>query len=275
MDTLIHHFSDVHFEINGYDLKFLRNMPGGDVLIMNGDIHCAKYFKENANDATARSAKRGMLRLGEKLFSQYKKVIHVMGNHEHYGGVIEDSASIFREFYKSQRFYNVHVLENDVIEHNDIVFVCATLWTDCNKRNPLDMYNVNKGMNDYYTILSVEDFRQIQIEDTIKIHEHSRDFIFDTVAKYKDKTVIVATHHAPSRKSEPNRSTAISAGYYSDLDELIYMNPQIKFWIHGHTHNNVFYNIGETKVTTAMYGYEFYERTKETPFLLGSITIKD
>jgi hypothetical protein len=43
--------------------------------------------------------------------------------------------------------------------------------------------------------------------------------------------------------------------YVSDLDDLIFDNPQIKYWSHGHTHESVDYMIGDCRVVCNPRGY--------------------
>lgn len=51
----------------------------------------------------------------------------------------------------------------------------------------------------------------------------------------------------------------MNGGYSSEMTEFITNNPQIKFWTHGHTHDNFDYMVGTTRVVCNPRGYINYE----------------
>jgi len=56
----------------------------------------------------------------------------------------------------------------------------------------------------------------------------------------------------------------MNGGFSSDLSEFIMDRPQIKYWQHGHHHNESDYMLGETRVVCNPRGYIRYEqRAKE------------
>ena len=79
--------------------------------------------------------------------------------------------------------------------------------------------------------------------------------------KYKDKDIVVVTHHAPCSQSiSPEYvNDFLNPFYASDLSEFILNNQNIKVWCHGHIHSNSDYNIGETDILCNPYGYANYE----------------
>lgn len=268
----IHHCSDIHLEINGLIPPPLLKTEGGDLLILNGDITCARFFAKGKNDPAARGQQKMMKKLNKEVFSKYKQVVYVLGNHEHYGYNIDYSLTTMVDWFKTNKFENVIVLENGVIDlENGMKLFAATLWSDLNKMNPLSVRDVELGMNDYRVIGIGVDNDVLSGEDTVRLHEKSLKALKNCLKE--DGDFIVVTHHAPSRLSETNRPTAISPGYYSELDEMIMDNPKIKYWLHGHTHYKANYEIGETKVRTAMYGYRSYEPNLAQNFKLGEIEL--
>jgi hypothetical protein len=95
-------------------------------------------------------------------------------------------------------------------------------------------------------------------DDTLKFHKKSKQFLLDTLPMFKNQKVWVLTHHAPSYQSvHPKyRSAGIANGaYVSDLDDLIFDNPNIKYWSHGHTHESFDYMIGGCRVICNPHGY--------------------
>ena len=142
---------------------------------------------------------------------------------------------------------------------NDIHFVFATLWTDINKGNPIDVSG-SGVMNDYRHIMIYDDslesgVRYLTPYDTMKIHSDHREFISEKVQGHEK--VVVMTHHAPHMLSSGGHSTDKSSVFYccTDLEDVILDNPQIKFWIAGHTHSKADYHIGDTRILSNPRGY--------------------
>ena len=70
------------------------------------------------------------------------------------------------------------------------------------------------------------------------------------------QTCALPIYHAPSPRSEaPGYANGLlSPAFVSDLGALIEQSG-IPLWIHGHTHYNVDYQIGATRVLTNQRGY--------------------
>ena len=109
----------------------------------------------------------------------------------------------------------------------------------------------------------MNDFRIIQYKDSIFtpsdalfIHNQSLDWITRRLREYSNNKTVIVTHHAPSMKSHNDRhSSGLEAAYCSSLEYVMDFNPHIKYWIHGHTHDNVNYKINETTVFSNQCGY--------------------
>lgn len=237
--------SDVHLECAHLEL------PGGDVLILAGDLAEAKHLTgpEYQKFFTVECAK-------------YQKVFYVLGNHEHYMNIFEETYDDVKELLPD----NITLLENESVEYNGVVFLGATLWTDLNKRDPETMNAIRHYMSDYrYIKYFSEKFnKEIKISPdmTVDKHEASLAYFKEYLSATPDKPVVVITHMAPSAlsvaekyKNEPITNSA----YYSDLSEFILDHPNIKVWCHGHTHTPFDYKIGETRVLCNPRGYFPYE----------------
>ena len=73
-----------------------------------------------------------------------------------------------------------------------------------------------------------------------------------------DKKFIVMTHHSPSMKSVHPKFGVDALNYaFSNtrLEDFIMDNPNIKYWVHGHTHDSHDYMIGECRVVCNPRGY--------------------
>jgi hypothetical protein len=67
---------------------------------------------------------------------------------------------------------------------------------------------------------------------------------------------VEGTHHAPSPRSVPpqHAGSLMNAAFVSDLEDFV-RESGVKLWIHGHTHYNVDYSIGTTRVYSNQRGY--------------------
>jgi len=76
------------------------------------------------------------------------------------------------------------------------------------------------------------------------------------MSRHDPSRTIVVTHHAPSSRSIPpqNVGDTLSAAFASDLDLMIQAS-RVPLWIHGHTHYNVDYQIGMTRIYSNQRGY--------------------
>jgi len=226
---LLNFLSDLHLEFGPMPDK----LPGGDVLILSGDISsdCKTSFIERASES-------------------YEHVIYVFGNHEYYGGEMDQVEFTVRK--SLEHCDNVHVLQNESVTLNGVTFHGTTLWTDMNKENPLTLHAVEQSMNDYYEILYRE-FRFTAL-DALREHKIARKFLENSV---KEDDVVI-THMAPSYLSihpKYQHDMHLNGGYASDLSGLMLdANPQL--WFHGHVHNSFDYTIGETRILCNPRGYK-------------------
>jgi 3',5'-cyclic AMP phosphodiesterase CpdA len=238
--------SDLHLECNedGYGVPDLGE---GDVLILGGDILCARHFK---TDGKLHKVYDDFL---QKCVENFDEVIYLQGNHEAYGYNYEGTWKVLKEHLPS----SIHLLENDFVKIKDWVFLCCTLWTDFRNENPLEMMEASRFLNDYRTIRIGSNYRKLNPDDTLGFHKKSRAFLEEKLEEFKNQKVWVATHHAPSYESiHPKyRMETTNGSYASNLDDLILSNPQIKYFSHGHTHSSFRYKIGECEVICNPRGY--------------------
>ena len=79
--------------------------------------------------------------------------------------------------------------------------------------------------------------------------------------------MVVATHHAPSiqgiDKERHVRSASIWPGYFTPLEAFIEAHPRIKVWVHGHTHLQKAYTIGQCQVLSNARGYIGHEHSAD------------
>lgn len=259
--------SDLHLEFD--DLV----LPGGDILILSGDVAEAKHLKKDQYSPDLvllpheRKRPDRYMRFFVEECSKYRHVIYVMGNHEHYGGRFDKTYSHLKDNLPS----NIKLLEKETVEIEGVLFVGATLWTDCNNADPITMYTLKHGMNDYRVVQNYyadqNQYFKLIPEFTYADHVKAKSFIGKTATANPDKTIVVVTHHSPSKRSikpKYERDVHMNGGYSSNLDEFVMDHPNIKFWTHGHTHDMFDYMIGQCRVICNPRGYSGYEeRAKE------------
>jgi hypothetical protein len=286
--------SDVHLE---FGQLVLENTENAEVLVLSGDICTACDLR--VTDGILSSAKTDRyMEFFTECSKNFPHVIYVMGNHEHYHGDYADSIVHIKHALK--HLQNIHVLDKEVWELDDHVFIGGTLWTDMNGECEMTMNHVSRRMNDFQICknssrvvnfktfepkqkpegMSDEDFNLLPYEqryknvfktreatlspqDVVVDHKAMLKVIEDTYANIPPwKTVVVCTHHAPSKGSEHPRykhDTLMNGAYNSQLDNFIMDRPGIKLWTHGHTHEDFDYMIKSCRVVCNPRGYINYE----------------
>lgn len=263
--------SDLHLEFEDIDLK---NTDGAEVLILSGDImiaedlHSHPHMEYNpySTGSLADLGRRQKTALRFRDFlkrcsTEFPHVVYVAGNHEFYHGKWKASLQHLRE--ECDKFPNVYFLERDIKVINEVSFIGATLWTDCNKGDPLTLHALADMMNDYRIIRNDEHkYCKLRPAHSMYRHQQTLAYLKAVLPDLKDKKVVFVGHHAPSDLSTHPRyvnETLMNGGYRSDLSELILDNPQIVLWTHGHMHDPFDYNIGSTRVVCNPRGYKGHD----------------
>ncbi len=234
-------FSDIH-------LEFGRSMPELDYHIEIPDMEA---------DLVVAAGDIGTGTMGATwLRNRFPKsqVVYVMGNHEYYGGRIPGAKEKIMRCLKMHN--NIHVLDDEILTIKDWKLFACTLWTDFNLNgNPEQAMSHSRSiMNDYRSI-EYED-RKLEPLDTMTLHYRSRKKIESFLQENDPSQSIIITHHSPCYQSiEGSRINAIErSSYTSDMIRLI-EEYQPAYWIHGHIHRTMEYNVGKTKIIQNGLGY--------------------
>lgn len=230
--------SDLHLEF-GNNLS----LPGGDVLLLAGDICVASNFMKQDHPHHVNAAKRA-IDFTNNEFTKYDKVFGIMGNHEHYHGVFNNTKMVLDDQLGSV----IHYLDNEVVFLNDEwMLFGGTFWTDYDNHNFHIMYTAGVGMADHHVIKyidSVGNWFKFSPEQAYQENEKARKALREALQKYSDKKFVIMTHHAPtSRSSHPKwggTNNLLNYAYYNTrLDSLLdEYRDNIKYWVHGHTHDS-------------------------------------
>ena len=233
--------SDLHLEFGRVELI---SAPA-DILVLAGDICVA-----------------GISGYYEKFFEacavQFEKVLYVLGNHEFYGGNIETTADALRE--KLGYIRNLWLMDDYRWFPIGLsgAIVGTTLWSEI----PIAEEGlVAEFMTDYYEISTASG--KLTVRDENELHRERLAWLAENIMEAE----VVITHHLPSYRSvaPKYRNSPVNSAFANRLDDLIAANPQIKLWVHGHTHEKLDYRIGETRIVCNPRGYYGIE-TKRVEF---------
>ena len=283
--------SDLHLEFETIELK---NTENADVLILAGDICVASSLMPD-NKCLEGTASDTYHKFFQQVTGEFKNVIYIAGNHEHYHGDFKNTTKELRKHLKYMD--NLHILDNNTCHLDGVCFIGCTLWTDLNKEDPMTIENIKSLMNDFRIIKNSNNSKVACIpdnnemldecevsrllypllynkvdsftpKDSIKEHKKSLKFINnvyhddDSVEKF-----VVVGHHAPSSLSISERYISdrdMNGGYYSDLSEFILDHPKITHWFHGHMHEKFSYKIGDTTIVCNPRGYSGHDKGADT-----------
>lgn len=261
---LIKPISDIHLEFADFYLP-KTDKDKDTVLVLAGDtglVHKSEHLHERFLPFISRCA------------YQYKHVVMIFGNHEHYHGSFLLTEEKFLNGFCHFNINNVSILEKQSVVIDNVAFICATLWTDCDKGSPHAQFEWSQGMADsnYIRTGPHKDLaynRRFTAQDTMNDHIKAKQFIWPEVDKYKaeGKKTVVVVHHGVSGQSIHRKYTGSLFNMFFSSE----MTPEIQehqpdIIIHGHTHIAFDYMIDNTRVIVNPRGYEGYE---EDPVLRG------
>lgn len=233
--------SDLHLECFPFPEALRLKIPDFDILVCVGDViegKCKEGFKFLRSLAGA------------------KPIVFVMGNHEYWYSTLPIEIEKAKKFAKE---YQITLLENDEIDLLGCHFIGGTLWTDYTFSGPKLDHNAPTGEK-VFTALGNDRPQPFLVNDSINLHQKTRQMIAKSVAKYDGgMPIVVVTHHAPLFECLPKNAigTFWAGNCASDLSELTDMG-KIKLWVHGHLHHSVDFKrpLG-TRIICNPLGYHF------------------
>jgi len=230
-------YSDLHLEFGDF---ILPDNIDGDVMILAGDIITFKDYSP----------------LSRMLEKWTKPVLYVAGNHEYYNcmPMIEENIKFKEWLYNNHP--NVIFLQDEGVTINGINFFGGTMWTDYNNSDEDAIYYGHTRMNDY-RMIRVDKELLLSPHYTIKLHN---EFVQKLLAWFDiplEGERVIITHHAPtSFQDSAYIGSKLTAAYLS-LDMIpVIKKYQPNIWIHGHTHECLKTQIGETLIISNQRGYK-------------------
>jgi Icc-related predicted phosphoesterase len=272
--------SDLHLEFHA-----LGDLSGGDILILSGDIWTVAPMRERAQDADSRKLRKRYTKFCVEELSKYKIIFLVLGNHEYYHGIFEDTPNILREFL-AKHVPHAIVLDNEFHDWEGVRFIGSTLWATYGY-NGINHVAIQRGMNDFTCIrthIRLEDYdfplpsrgRTLIVRDLWYEHFKARVFLHDALEwKGLEKKLrglpvsyeggrnelpsVVITHHAPSWLCD-KEGGILTEGYASNQHDLILREKPV-MWTHGHTHESGRVTVGNTLIVSNQRGIFGCERS--------------
>jgi predicted phosphohydrolase len=237
----IHLASDYHNEFG----RFQEQAPDAELLILAGDVD---HGIEGARWAIGHFP--GM------------QIIYVAGNHEYYGGNKDHLAARLNALSRARAGF--HFLDNRTVILGHLRIIGCTLWPDfrilgaahfreaCRTAAPM--------VENKFLVCGQDNgqLRPVTVRDLVRFNLQSVRFLERELARAFAGPTIVVTHYAPSLQSVPGhkRSSLGAAREGCDLEWLIRKHSDaIALWVHGHTHYNVDYMIGSTRIVSNQRGY--------------------
>jgi len=252
--------SDLHLEFCS-----APELPGGDILLLAGDIFQASLLAPHRTDKEARKARGRAIKFCKEQLGKYHTVFYVTGNHEAWGSTIEDTGALMGRFLEEYA-PGVIFLDNATAEIEGVTFLGTTLWAkSCT--DSADEWRAVNAMRDFSRIKTTSEppknmqlyqgRRAFQPSDANRLYEINKAFITE-VAAATTNPIILITHHAPTFASGHGidfGSAYLDDVYCGNLVDIFFECPHIKYAVHGHTHCAEDYNVGETRVLSNPRGY--------------------
>ncbi len=249
----VHVLSDLHLGV--HDME--RPLTDADVVVLAGDI------------GPPRLAAAWALRFD-------RPVLYVLGNHEFYGGDIDETAAELAQLCAGTQ---IHLLDDGELVIDGMRFLGSTLWTDFllqgdGAPKQLAVDAAQRFMRDFSRIRGGDGdtlFTPADAAARFARHAAWLDAQLDTA--HAGPTVVI-THHAPSPRSIHPRfaDSVLNACFVSDAEHLVGAE-RARWWIHGHTHDSFDYDLRGTRVICNPRGYA-KDGVNENPLFDPGLTIE-
>ena len=237
--------SDIHREFGHNPL--VPNI-GADVLVLAGDIGYAE-------DSTIEWIR-------DELAGRYEAILYVPGNHEFYGLDYHRANSHMEEM---AMYGEYEWMNNKAVEVSGQRFVGTPLWANfCHEAR--SMLQAGAAINDFHKIRYNGDV--LTPADMLDLHDEAKAFLL----KETRPGDVVITHWPPTLKAaHPDYPMDGIARYFSaDIPEVIEAT-RPTLWICGHTHHNVNFMLGETRILSNQGGYPHEHSVGYNPGLIVEV----
>jgi len=229
--------SDLHLEFleNKEFLKINPLLPGGDVLLLAGDIVPFAVMAKHSD-------------FFSYISDTFKTTYWIPGNHEYYHSDISSRTGSFNEKIRD----NLFLVNNITVNQENVKLIFSTLWTNISPGNQIE---IRQRLSDFHTIKYKN--KGLTPDYYNLLHEQCRSFLNKELSKGGTEKKVIVTHHVPTFMNYPGKykgdslNEAFAVEMYNDV-----LRSDADFWIFGHHHSNTAnFQIGSTILTTNQLGY--------------------
>lgn len=247
----LHVMSDLHLEFSSFEPP----ATDADLIVLAGDIG-----KGDTGISWARKA------------FPNKPIVYVFGNHEFYGARRRE---MLQQLYAAGTRNNIQILDEDewLAQQDYVRFLGCTLWTDFllfgEERKSLAMREGERCLSDF-RVIQEEENKPFTPARSVELYEKSLAWLKAKLEEPFDGKTVVVTHHLPSMLSvvERFKNDMVAACFASQLD---YLFGKMDLWIHGHTHDNLDYEVNGTRILCNPRGYVTYRGSENLDFNPGLV----
>jgi 3',5'-cyclic AMP phosphodiesterase CpdA len=238
--------------------EFRGGLPKGDVLIIAGDLCHARCLDPERTDKYSVDQRSRVRRFIDTALANFAHVLLVPGNHDHYDGVFDATASLLKKHLRG-----VSVLDNASMDIDGVRFFGTTLWTDFEGRSEACMNAVRRRVGEFFFVRKRaqdadgnEILRKFKPPDALQAFDASVSALRHCLASADGKQIVVISHHPPPRQGLNPRyaGNGLDGVYASDLDQRIWDG--VHHWVHGHTHIRRTYRVGNTVFRANCHGFD-------------------
>ena len=229
--------SDLHLEFPENKDLLKRNplLPGGDVLLLAGDIVLFAVMDKHVD-------------FFNYISDNFKTTYWIPGNHEYYYSDISDRTGSFIEKIRD----NLFLVNNVSVIQENVKLIFSTLWTSI---SPGNQFEIRQRLSDFHTIKYNN--KGLTPDQYNLLHEQCRSFLNEELSKGGPEKKAIVTHHVPTFMNYPEKyrgdslNEAFAVEMYNDV-----LRSDADFWIFGHHHcNTPAFKIGNTTMLTNQLGY--------------------
>ncbi|EAU55133.1 metallophosphoesterase [Mariprofundus ferrooxydans] len=227
----IHILSDLHLECASFEPA----VTSADLIVLAGDIGVGVTGINWAKECFQ------------------VPVLYVPGNHEFHDPsmLMDEHIALMQQACSGS---NVMLMDNKTTVINGVRFIGSTLWTDLQKFKSILFCDADRIISEYEINQHAGGLKHFDWVYAQTLFERNKLWLQSELARSFNGKTVVATHHAPSRKSiaPQYKGNDWNPCFASDLESLIL---DVDLWIHGHTHSSLDYVLNGARVVCNPRGY--------------------
>jgi len=237
--------SDLHLEFpeNKEFLKRNPLLPGGDVLLLAGDIVPFAVMEKHTD-------------FFNYISDSFKTTYWIPGNHEYYYSDISSRSGTLNEKLKD----NLFLVNNVSVTLENVKLIFSTLWTNI---SPGNQFEIRQSLSDFHTIKYNN--KGLTTDHYNLLNEQCLSFLNEEISKDTAEKKVILTHHVPTFKNYPvkYKGDSLNEAFAVEMHDEI-LRSCARFWIFGHHHcNQPDFQIGSTILSTNQLGYVRYNENKD------------